>query len=58
MIVTDSKHKIDNLFKNLEKDKHLDEKVNNERRKGIKKVRNAVKDYGNDGIEAKILDKV
>ena len=43
---------------NLERENHLDERVDHERRRGIKKVRNAVRDYGDDCIEAKILDKV
>lgn len=49
-IVNESKNRIDDLFKNLEKDKEIDKKVNKERRRGIKKVRHAVKDYGHDGI--------
>lgn len=32
--------------------------MNYERKKGIKKIRNAVKDYGHDGVEAQILDRV
>ena len=46
------------MFKNLEEDEQIDRKVNKERRRGIKKARNAVKDYGDDAIEGKILERV
>ena len=56
--MNESKNKIDDLFQFLEKDSQIDKKVDRERRKGIKKVRRAVQDYGDDDIESKILGKV
>ena len=46
------------MFKEIEKDKHLDKKVEKERKRGIEKVRKAVRDYKDDQAEAKILHKV
>ena len=57
-IVNESKNKIDDLFQFLENDNQIDKKVDKERKRGLKKVRRAIQDYGDDGIENKILGKV
>ena len=47
-IVNKSKNRIDDLFKEIETDKHLKERLEDERRRGLKEVRKAVRDYEDD----------
>lgn len=43
-----SKSNIDDLFQEIETDSNLDKKVEKERKKGLKLIRKAVRDYKDD----------